>query len=92
MQPITPDISRMYDLPVEWGVYITSVEADSPAGLSGLQQGDILTKIGDIPLDDENTFVNALFAHSPGETVAVDVLRQGTVISIEVTFGETMSG
>ena len=92
MQPITPDISRMYDLPVEWGVYITSVEPTSPAGISGLQQGDILTKIGDIPLDDENTFINALFAHSPGETVQLDVLRQGNVINIEVTFGETMSG
>jgi 2-alkenal reductase len=92
LQPITPDISRMYDLPVEWGVYITSVEPTSPAGLSGIQQGDILTKIGEIPLDDENTFVNALFAHSPGETVVLDVLRQGDVINIEVTFGETMSG
>lgn len=92
MQPITPDISSIYDLPVEWGVYITSVEENSPAGVSGLQQGDIITKMGDIPLDDENSFVNALFAHSPGQTVSLDVLRQGNVINIEVTFGETMSG
>ena len=46
MQPITPDISSIYDLPVEWGVYITSVEENSPAGVSGLQQGDIITKMG----------------------------------------------
>jgi len=92
LQPITPDISTMYDLPVEWGVYVTSVEENSPAGTSGIQQGDIITRVGDISLDDENSFVNALFAHSPGETVNLDVVRQGDVINIQVTFGETMSG
>lgn len=92
LQPITPDISLRYDLPVEWGVYITSVEESSPAGISGLQQGDIITRIGDIALDEENSFVNALFAHSPGETVTLDVIRQGDVMNIQVTFGETMSG
>ena len=92
MQPITPNIAEAYDFPVEWGVYVTEVEPNSPAGRSNLQPGDIITKIGDIALDEEHTFVNALFAFQPGETVTIEILRGDSVIQIQVTFGETMSG
>ncbi len=92
MQPITPNIAEAYGFPVEWGVYVTGVEPNSPAGRSNLQPGDIITKIGDIALDEEHTFVNALFAFQPGETVTIEILRGDSVIQIQVTFGETMSG
>jgi serine protease Do len=92
MQPITPNIAKAYDFPVEWGVYVTEVELNSPAGRSNLQPGDIITKIGDIALDEEHTFVNALFAFQPGETVTIEILRGDSAIQIQVTFGETMSG
>ncbi len=92
MQPITPNIAEVYGFSVEWGVYVTEVEPNSPAGRSNLQPGDIITKIGDIALDEEHTFVNALFAFQPGETVTIEILRGDSVIQIQVTFGETMSG
>lgn len=91
MQPITPNIAETYGFSVEWGVYVTGVEPNSPAGRSNLQPGDIITKIGDIALDEEHTFVNALFAFQPGETVTIEILRGDSVIQIQVTFGETMS-
>jgi 2-alkenal reductase len=92
MQPITPNIAEAYDFPVEWGVYVTEVELNSPAGRSNLQPGDIITKIGDIALDEEHTFVNTLFAFHPGEIVIIEILRGDNVIQIQVTFGETTSG
>ena len=92
MQPITPNIAKAYDFPVEWGVYVTEVELNSPAGRSNLQSGDIITKIGDIALDEEHTFVNALFTLQPGETVTIEILRSDSAIRIQITFGETMSG
>ena len=42
-QSITPGVSRAYNLPVDWGVYITDVIPNSPAAQSGLQSDDILT-------------------------------------------------
>ena len=92
MQPITPNIAEAYGFSVEWGVYVTGVEPNSPAGRSNLQPGDIITKIGDIALDEEHTFVNALFAFQPGEVVTIEILRGDSVIQIQVTFGETTSG
>jgi len=91
MKPITPIIAKAYDFPVEWGVYVTGVERNSPAGRSNLQPGDIITKIGDIALDEEHTFVNALFTLQPGDTVNIEILRGDSAIQIQVTFGETMS-
>ncbi|MFC2053368.1 S1C family serine protease [Chloroflexota bacterium] len=92
MQPITPKIAEAYSIPVEWGVYVTDVEPNSPAGRSNLQPGDIITKIGEIALDEDNTFVNTLFAFQPEETVTIEILRGESIIQIQVTFGETMSG
>ncbi|MFC2043045.1 S1C family serine protease [Chloroflexota bacterium] len=92
MQPITPNIAEAYDFPVEWGVYITDVNPNSPAGRSNLHSGDIITKIGDIAIDENHTFVNTLFTYQPGETVTIEILRGDSVTQIEVTFGETMSG
>jgi 2-alkenal reductase len=49
-QPITPAIARAYDLPVQWGVYISRVADNSPASEAGLQRGDIITSVGGVAL------------------------------------------
>ena len=47
-QNITPRIASWYNLPVNYGAYITDIDRNSPATISGLQ--DILTKYGPILL------------------------------------------
>jgi len=92
MQPITPDLAAMYNLQTEWGAYVTSISSDSPARQAGMQQGDIIIKIGDIHLDEDNTFANALFSYSPGETIDLEVVRQNQTIKLQVTLGESKPG
>ena len=89
MQPITPDLAAMYDLQTEWGAYVTSISPDGPARSAGMQQGDIILKIGEISLDEDNTFANALFSYSPGETINLDILRMDQVVKLQVTLGES---
>lgn len=91
-QPITPNISAAYNLPVDWGSFITEILPDTPAARSNLQTGDIITKIGDIQLDEDHSFVNALFAHKPGDTVTLEIVRNQTILYVEVTVGESRSG
>ncbi len=90
-QPITPHIAAAYNLPVEWGVYVTSVVLGSPAEKAGLQQGDIVVKIGDTTLDEDHSFINALFNYQPGQTVVLKVVRDGAQIELQVTLGESKS-
>jgi len=48
-----------------------------------------ISKIGDINLDEDNTFANALFSYSPGETINLDILRMDQVVKLQVTLGES---
>jgi S1-C subfamily serine protease len=75
-QPINPDIAGRYDLPAQWGVYITRVAENSPASKAGLQEGDIITKVGDVPLDGTHSYVNALFSFKPGDQITLEIAQE----------------
>ncbi len=87
-QPITPNVAAVYDLPVEWGAYVAEVVAGSPADRAGLRPGDIITHIGDIAIDAQHSYINALFNYTPGEQVRLIVVRGTRTIEVEVTLGE----
>jgi len=88
-QSITPNIAARYNLPVEWGVYVSDVTSGSPAAKAGLQQGDIITRIGDTNLDETHSYINALFLLKPGDQVQVEWIRDGKKQQANVTLGET---
>jgi len=87
-QPITPDIAAQYNLPAKWGVYVMRVAANSPASAAGLQQGDIITKVGDVTIDESHSYVNTLFTFKPGDQITLNVMRDGKDIPIQMTLGE----
>ena len=88
-QPISPQIADAYGLPVKWGAYISSINSNSPASQAGLKRGDIITKIGDITLDADHSYINSLFTYSPGETINLEVVRGSKTLEIQATLGET---
>ena len=87
-QPINPEIASMYNLPTQWGVYVTRVSSNSPAGKAGVQQGDIITKIGDAALDESHSYVNTLFKLQPGDPVTLEIVRGNDTVQVQVTLGE----
>ena len=87
-QPITPDTATRYNLPAQWGVYIMKVSENSPASAAGLKQGDIITKVGDVTLDETHSYVNTLFTFKPGDQITLTVLRDGKDTQVQVTLGE----
>ena len=87
-QPINPDIALRYNLPSQWGVYITRVSSDSPASKAGLQEGDIITKVGDVTLDETHSYVNTLFTFKPGDQINLEVVRGNDTLQVQVTLGE----
>ena len=87
-ESVTPAVARAYGLPVDWGVVITSVAEGSPAAAAGLREGDILTQVDDVALDEQNPFINTLWKHATGETVPVTVVRGTDTVVVSVTLGE----
>jgi serine protease Do len=89
---VNPRLARSYNLPVEWGAFVSEIGSDSPSARGGVLQGDIITRIGDIDLDENHSFINALFSYEPGETIPLEIVRGGQRLEVQVTLGETRTG
>ena len=92
VQPITPDIANAYNLPVQYGAYVTSVTSSSPASKAGLRTGDIITSIGGTAIDANHSFVNILFSFKPGDQVTVIFNRNGSSQQVQLTLTQTTNG
>jgi serine protease Do len=90
-QSITPDVAAAYNLPVKWGIYVTDVLSNSPASKVSLRQGDIITRIGDVTIDETHSFINALFLYKPGDQVLVEFYRANQKLQVQVTLAESSS-
>ena len=80
---------RQSGLPL--GVYVNQVSADSPAYNAGIQNGDVITRIGEEKIVTMKDFQNCLETLSAGETVKVEIQRYGresySPIEYDVTIG-----
>jgi 2-alkenal reductase len=88
-QSITPRVARAHNLPVQWGTFISDVIPGSPAARSGINEGDIITHIDEIALDQDHTYINTLFTHEPGEEVTILLVRGDEEISVSLVLGES---
>jgi len=74
------------------GQPVSGVEAGKPADQGGIKDGDIITAIDGKPIDEEHPLDATLAQFSPGDTVTVDVLRDGQHVTLQVTLGTRPAG
>ncbi|MDB5175369.1 MAG: putative HtrA2 peptidase [Candidatus Saccharibacteria bacterium] len=85
--------AKEYKLNVKVGAYIApstdptqpAVVAGSPAAAAGLQEGDIITKIGSSSIDSKNNLVSLLGQYKPGDSISLTLIRDGKTITKQVT-------
>lgn len=74
------------------GVYVSSVDADSPALQAGIQPGDIITAVGLGSSVTLRSLHENIMNRSPGDEVEVTVMRQGSSkyakFDFAITIGE----
>ncbi|HEY0644427.1 MAG TPA: PDZ domain-containing protein, partial [Nocardioides sp.] len=66
------------------GATITEVMPDTPAARAGLQKDDVITAVGDQPVNDGIALIVAIRTHLPGETVEMSVVRGGKEQTVKV--------
>lgn len=83
----TEDIAKENNMPM--GVYVAQVELLGAAEKAGIQAGDVITKFGDKTIKSFNELEEEKNKHKPGDTVTIEVFRQGKTKAITVKLGET---
>ena len=74
----------MYGLPVQWGIYVSRVLANSPTYSAGVQVGDLITHLDGTQLDDQHPYSNVLNEHVTDGTVTLMISRNGATIQLQV--------
>jgi serine protease Do len=95
--PLTRDIARQNDLPVNEGAYIVSesnqpaILPDSPAAKAGLQERDIITKINGESITENRSLVTLIGKYQVGDKVKLTILRNNESKEIELTLEQIKS-
>jgi S1-C subfamily serine protease len=105
--PLYPQLVEHYKLDVSKGAWVQAVNPGAPAAKAGLkggsgdttfqgstyrQGGDVITKVGDQPVNDSDDLAGAVARYKPGDTVPVEVHRGDKVEQVQVKLGERPLG
>ncbi|MGB0650222.1 MAG: S1C family serine protease [Rhodothermales bacterium] len=84
-------------LPAQWaqalglsearGVVVEEVDPGSPADLAGFRPYDVIRSFEGDAVDTREDFLAYLFEYRPGETVSLQVIRDGGQIELEMVLG-----
>jgi serine protease DegQ len=91
VQELTPELAESFKLKNTQGVLISEVLRGGPADKAGIKPGDILFNIADQALSDSTVMLEKISALSPGNKVALKLLRNQAEIDVKVTVGKRPS-
>lgn len=66
------------------GIYINDVIADLPASLAGIKIWDNIVSINGNAITDQLPFLYQLYTYIPGETISLNILRDGKQLTLPV--------
>ena len=92
---LTDDLAKQYDLSVTRGAYIAPaaivgqdpIISGGPADKAGVKAGDIITKVNNDTIDQNNSLTGLLDKHNVGDKVTLTIIRNGKQQTIDVTLG-----
>ena len=88
LQPLTPDLASALGAKSTSGALVADVTADSPAAKAGIEKGDIITSWNGEKIHDTNQLKLRVGSSTPGATVPVAVLRDGSEKTLDVKLAE----
>ena len=89
IQEVTPEIAEQFGLSEDAkGVLVGDVVNDSPAEKSGIERGDIITKVNDEEVDSPGELQDKIRSIEIGKKANIEVVRDGKEISFVVIIDE----
>jgi hypothetical protein len=97
--PVPELLRRHVKLPAEMGLLVETVDQDSPAQNTGIERYDILEKINEQLLVNQEQFSVLIRSYRPGTQITLELIRanqpqtvSATLVEREVAAGEAMGG
>ena len=92
---LTDDIAQEYNLGVTRGAYIPKAEdmgsqtilKDGPAAAADIQEGDIITKIDGVAINEKSSLLSVLSKHKAGDSVELTIVRGSDTKTVNVKLG-----
>ena len=84
---ITVRLGVMPDYQSENGLRVSAVMAGGAGAEVGLKAGDVIERIGDKPVSDIDSYMEAMALFKVGEQTVVQIRRDGATQSLKIRFG-----
>jgi serine protease Do len=84
VQTVTPAMGKGWKLPQQWGVVVTDVEYEGPAGKAGIQVGDVISALNGKAMENARQFNVNIYRPAIGEKVRLKILRGRTELETDV--------
>lgn len=88
---VTDDLVSEYDLSVDAGVYVESVDEGGAADAAGIQAGDVIVAVDGQEISSLEELEEALAEAEAGDTVEIEVNRDGESLTFTVELDEDTS-
>jgi Do/DeqQ family serine protease len=89
MQDVTPELASAFNLSSDKGAVVTRILEGSAADKAGLKVGDVITAIDGYHLVNSDTLRNSIGLLVVGQTIKLDILREGKSKQLTATVKET---
>ncbi|AFJ03041.1 HtrA protease/chaperone protein / Serine protease (Protease DO) [Methylophaga frappieri] len=89
MQDITPDLADAFNTDTQTGAVVTRVLPDSAAEKAGLKVGDVVTAVNNVSLKNAANMRNTIGLLMVGQTVVLDIVRDGKAKTLKTKITET---
>ena len=83
---MTKQMAAQYQIDMEQGVFVYSVNKGEAGDKAGLQMGDVITKIDSTDITSMEDLTAAKKGHKAGDTVTVTYFRDGQTLTTQLTF------
>jgi S1-C subfamily serine protease len=97
---LDPKTAAEQKLTIDFGAFLTpssdgsdpAVVPGGPADKAGLKEKDIITAIDGTRIDAKTPLEDLLAQHQPGDTISLEVVRDGRTMTVSLTLGTRPAG
>ena len=85
IEDVTPDNAKFFDAKKAVGAVVSDVTPDAPGSKAGLKTGDVIVAFDGKPVSDAGELQMETSQKQPGDTIHLQVMRDGKTLDLPVT-------